>query len=220
MRIMTVAFALGTALVLCNPGIFRVAAHYAERQDGSVNHGKACRQGARSKDDFPYWDYVPIVSTISLSPPRTTGSIMRRARSAGNTLWASGGNGCRCGWRTPGSWPCAWSRLAVPGAKPVMHRLSRLSGDHWQTAKRVLFAGHPGPDHSMTARQYARLRLRLDRELGLDPRLFRTHSLRRQKLTLTYRRTGNFRAVQLLLGNTRSKARSDTSASKSMTLWQ
>jgi integrase len=39
--------------------------------------------------------------------------------------------------------------------------------------------------------------------IGLDPSLFGTHSLRRTKATLIYRRTGNLRAVQLLLGHTR-----------------
>ncbi|MGY4400747.1 integrase [Bradyrhizobium sp. USDA 3315] len=35
------------------------------------------------------------------------------------------------------------------------------------------------------------------------PHLFGTHSLRRTKATLIYRRTGNLRAVQLLLGHTK-----------------
>jgi hypothetical protein len=35
--------------------------------------------------------------------------------------------------------------------------------------------------------------------IGLDSKLFGTHSLRRTKPTLIYRRTGNLRAVQLLL---------------------
>ena len=39
--------------------------------------------------------------------------------------------------------------------------------------------------------------------IGLDPSLFGTHSLRRTKATLIYRRTGNLRAVQLLLGHTK-----------------
>ena len=39
--------------------------------------------------------------------------------------------------------------------------------------------------------------------VGLDPRLFGTHSLCRTKATLIYRRTGNLRAVQLLLGHTK-----------------
>ena len=37
----------------------------------------------------------------------------------------------------------------------------------------------------------------------MDPSLFGTHSLRRTKATLIYRRTGNLRAVQLLLGHTK-----------------
>jgi hypothetical protein len=37
--------------------------------------------------------------------------------------------------------------------------------------------------------------------IGLDPHLFGTHLLRRTKATLIYRRTGNLRAVQLLLGH-------------------
>ena len=39
--------------------------------------------------------------------------------------------------------------------------------------------------------------------IGLDPTLFGTHSIRRTKATLIYRRTGNLRAVQLLLGHTK-----------------
>ena len=39
--------------------------------------------------------------------------------------------------------------------------------------------------------------------IGLDPTHFGTHSLRRTKATLIYRKTGNFRAVQLLLGHTK-----------------
>ena len=39
--------------------------------------------------------------------------------------------------------------------------------------------------------------------IGLDPHVYGTHSLRRTKATLIYRRTGNLRAVQLLLGHTK-----------------
>ena len=53
----------------------------------------------------------------------------------------------------------------------------------------------------MTTRQYARLLSEWIAGIGLDPRLFGTHSLRRTKATLIYRRTGNLRAVQLLLGH-------------------
>jgi integrase len=63
-----------------------------------------------------------------------------------------------------------------------------------------LFAGRRGPDRSMTTRQYARLVSEWIGSVGLDPRQFGTRSLRRTKATLIYRRTGNLRAVQLLLG--------------------
>lgn len=55
----------------------------------------------------------------------------------------------------------------------------------------------------MTTRQYARLVSEWIGSVGLDPRLFGTHSLRRTKAPLIYRRTGNLRAVQLLLGHTK-----------------
>ena len=55
----------------------------------------------------------------------------------------------------------------------------------------------------MTTRQYARLLSEWLASVGLDPHLYGTHSLRRTKATLIYRRTGNLRAVQLLLGHTK-----------------
>ena len=39
--------------------------------------------------------------------------------------------------------------------------------------------------------------------IGLDPCFYGTHSLRRTKATLIYKKTGNLRAVQLLLGYTK-----------------
>jgi integrase len=42
--------------------------------------------------------------------------------------------------------------------------------------------------------------------IGLDPHLYGTHSLRRTKATLIYRRTGNLRAIQLLLGHTKMES--------------
>ena len=64
-----------------------------------------------------------------------------------------------------------------------------------------LFPGRRGPGRCMTTRQYARLVTEWIASIGLDPKLFGTHSLRRTKATLIYRRTGNLRAVQLLLGH-------------------
>lgn len=66
-----------------------------------------------------------------------------------------------------------------------------------------LFTGHCGKDRCLTTRQYARLLSEWIAAIGLDPSLFGTHSIRRTKATLIYRRTGNMRAVQLLLGHTK-----------------
>ena len=61
-----------------------------------------------------------------------------------------------------------------------------------------LFAGRR-PGRGLTTRQYARLVGEWIASIGLDPLKFGTHSMRRTKATLIYRRTGNLRAVQLLL---------------------
>jgi integrase len=66
-----------------------------------------------------------------------------------------------------------------------------------------LFVGRHGPGQCMSTRQYARLVSGWVGSIGLDPKLFGTHSLRRTKATLIYRRTENLRAVQLLLGHTK-----------------
>jgi integrase len=52
-------------------------------------------------------------------------------------------------------------------------------------------------------RQYARILEGWVGELGLDRTAYGTHSIRRTKATLIYRRTKNVRAVQLLLGHTK-----------------
>ena len=66
-----------------------------------------------------------------------------------------------------------------------------------------LFIGRKGPNRCLTTRQYARLVAKWVSSCGLDPSLFGTHSLRRTKATMIYKRTGNLRAVQLLLGHTK-----------------
>ena len=66
-----------------------------------------------------------------------------------------------------------------------------------------LFPGRGSPDWHLTTRQYARLVARWISGIGLDPLKYATHSMRRTKATLIYRRTGNLRAVQLLLGHLR-----------------
>ncbi len=55
----------------------------------------------------------------------------------------------------------------------------------------------------ISTRQYARIVGSWVSEIGLDPAAYGTHSLRRTKASLIYRRTKNLRAVQLLLAHTK-----------------
>jgi len=59
-----------------------------------------------------------------------------------------------------------------------------------------------GSDH-LSTRQYARIVKAWVTAIGLDPAMYGTHTLRRTKASLIYRRTKNLRAVQLLLGHTK-----------------
>jgi integrase len=95
--------------------------------------------------------------------------------------------------------------------RPVRFELTeqtRLAIDDYLRISRrkpgeFLFGGRGGDRHGLTTRQYARLVGQWVASIGLDPLKFGTHSLRRTKATLIYRRTGNLRAVQLLLGHTK-----------------
>ncbi len=53
----------------------------------------------------------------------------------------------------------------------------------------------------ITTRQYARVVDSWMASIDLDPLAYGTHSLRRTKVALVYKRTGNLRACQLLLGH-------------------
>jgi integrase len=64
-----------------------------------------------------------------------------------------------------------------------------------------LFPGRTRGSSHLSTRQYARIVKSWAALVGLDPHDYGTHSLRRTKATLIYRRTKNLRAVQLLLGH-------------------
>jgi len=66
-----------------------------------------------------------------------------------------------------------------------------------------LFPSRISASPHLSTRQYARIVERWVSEIGLDAGLYGTHSLRRTKPTLIYKRTRNLRAVQLLLGHTK-----------------
>ena len=64
-----------------------------------------------------------------------------------------------------------------------------------------LFPSRSRPGHHISTRQYARLVDRWVAMIDLEPRAYGTHSLRRTKVALVYKKTGNLRACQLLLGH-------------------
>ena len=69
------------------------------------------------------------------------------------------------------------------------------------TAGQYLFPSRQAGLPHISTRQYARIVKQWLAGIGLDPSEYGTHSLRRTKATLIYKRTQNLRAVQLLLGH-------------------
>lgn len=74
---------------------------------------------------------------------------------------------------------------------------AKLAYDDFLFPSRVHESPHLG------TRQYARILNSWIEEIGLDPTAYGTHTIRRTKASLIYRRTKNIRAVQLLLGHTK-----------------
>jgi integrase len=72
-----------------------------------------------------------------------------------------------------------------------------LKADDYLFPSRIQSSPHLG------TRQYARMLDGWIAEIGLDPAAYGTHSIRRTKAALIYRRTKNLRAVQLLLGHSK-----------------
>jgi integrase len=71
------------------------------------------------------------------------------------------------------------------------------------TGSRYLFPSRLHASPHISIRQYARLVQRWVKSIGLDSASYGTHSMRRTKAAQIYRKTGNLRAVQLLLGHTK-----------------
>ena len=76
-------------------------------------------------------------------------------------------------------------------------KIANLGPEDFLFPSRVHRSAHLG------TRQYARILEGWVSEIGLDPAGYGTHSMRRTKATLIYRKTKNLRAVQLLLGHTK-----------------
>jgi integrase len=95
--------------------------------------------------------------------------------------------------------------------RPVQFEITeqtRLAISNWITDAMLnsddyLFKSRYKKSPHISTRQYARIVGSWVSEIGLDPAAYGTHSLRRTKVSLIYRRTKNLRAVQLLLGHTK-----------------
>jgi integrase len=74
---------------------------------------------------------------------------------------------------------------------------AHLRPDQYLFPSRVSCSPH------ISTRQYARIVRCWVASIGLDAAAYGTHSMRRTKATLIYRRTRNIRAVQILLGHTK-----------------
>lgn len=72
-----------------------------------------------------------------------------------------------------------------------------LKSEQYLFPSRVIKSPH------VSTRQYARIVHQWVAAVGLDARVYGTHTMRRTKATLIYKRTKNLRAVQLLLGHTK-----------------
>jgi integrase len=88
----------------------------------------------------------------------------------------------------------------TPGTREALLKWMKLAG---LKSEDFLFPSRIHSSPHLGTRQYARILEHWVVELGLDPADYGTHSVRRTKATLIYRRTKNLRAVQLLLGHSK-----------------
>ena len=95
--------------------------------------------------------------------------------------------------------------------RPVQFELTEQTREAvyaWITQRKLIDGGYLFPSRihgcpHLSTRQYARIVNQWVASIGLDQHKYGTHSLRRTKAALIYKKTGNLRAVQLLLGHTK-----------------
>lgn len=95
--------------------------------------------------------------------------------------------------------------------RPVQFEITdptRASITEWARQAQLTSGSHLFPGRSdraghLSTRQYARIVSTWVTAIGLDRHAYGTHSMRRTKAALIYRRTKNLRAVQILLGHTK-----------------
>jgi integrase len=81
--------------------------------------------------------------------------------------------------------------------------VTNLIRRHYLRSSDYLFPSRLANSPHLSTRQYARIVQGWVASIGLNPATYGTHSLRRTKAALIYRKTGNLRAVQLLLGHSK-----------------
>jgi integrase len=94
--------------------------------------------------------------------------------------------------------------------RPVQFELTehtRASVEDWLAIinihGRFLFPSRVHEEPHISTRQYARIVHGWVRSAGMDDSAYGTHSMRRTKAAQIYKKTGNLRAVQLLLGHSK-----------------
>ncbi len=89
--------------------------------------------------------------------------------------------------------------ILEPARTTILAWLERRCGgiDDFAFPSRIDHAAH------ISTRQYARLVDEWVIRIGFHAKDYGTHSLRRTKASIIYKRTGNLRAVQILLGHTK-----------------
>jgi integrase len=85
--------------------------------------------------------------------------------------------------------------------EPTREALAAWMAVRGRRADDWLFPSRSRQGDHITTRQYARLVDRWVQLVDLQPGAYGTHSLRRTKVALVYKKTGNLRACQLLLGH-------------------
>ena len=95
--------------------------------------------------------------------------------------------------------------------RPVQFELTEQTSESlaaWIRSSGIHFEDYLSPSRlhaspHLSTRQYARIVRGRIREIGLNTSAYGTHTMRRTKDSLIYRRTKNLRVVQLLLGRTK-----------------
>lgn len=114
-------------------------------------------------------------------------------------------------FRIGGEVRCRAKLVQSKTGTPVQFELTPQTRDaieSWRRFKGLepqgwLFSSRKNRSRHITTRQYSRIIDRWVTMIGLPKSAYGTHSMPRTKATIIYRKTGNVRAVQLLVGHTK-----------------